>query len=186
LNWPAVGWVTTTLASVNTFPPPTGTSDTGPSTVPPLLVDADALDDGAELAAEVGAVPAGAELLLEPASPLPPQAARMGALAPASAAIAAHRSTDRRSRRLSPASGAGCGAVDRAIVSSLIGLMALGLIVHGEAQRHLPPFRFCRLGRIVSSPVAIAKQPALAGPATTAAGWAVAARGAFLRSKARL
>jgi hypothetical protein len=109
---------------VNTFPPPTGTSDTGPSTVPPLLVDADALDDGAELAVEVGAVLAGAELLLEPASSLPPQAARIGALAPASAAIAAHRSTDRRSRSASAAgvaSGVVAGVVG-AIVSSLMNL----------------------------------------------------------------
>ncbi|TCC05974.1 hypothetical protein [Kribbella soli] len=46
-------------------------------------------------------------------------------------------------------------------------------------------FVFCRLRWVVFSPVAIAKQPADAGPATTAAGRAVAVRGAFLRSRAR-
>ncbi|WP_198682304.1 hypothetical protein [Kribbella sp. VKM Ac-2569] len=50
----------------------------------------------------------------------------------------------------------------------------------------LARFRFCRLGEVTSSPVAIAKQPAVAGPAVTAAGRAVAVRGAFLRSQARL
>ena len=49
LNWPAAGCVTTTFASVKILPPPTGTSDTGPRTVPPL-----ALDGGAELVPLVG------------------------------------------------------------------------------------------------------------------------------------
>src|SRR5580692_2582361 len=35
LKTPLVGWVTTTLASVKTMPPPTGMSAVWPSTVPP-------------------------------------------------------------------------------------------------------------------------------------------------------
>jgi hypothetical protein len=121
LNWPAVGWVTTTLASENTLPPPTGTSDAGPRTVPPLVL-AGALEDGAVLVGAELVPVAGAELepLLPLALSLPPQAARIGALAPARAAIAAQRSTDLRSRRLFP-SGVCCGVVG-AIVSSLMNL----------------------------------------------------------------
>ncbi|WP_350277554.1 hypothetical protein [Kribbella sp. HUAS MG21] len=44
---------------------------------------------------------------------------------------------------------------------------------------------FCRLRWVMWSLVAITKQPT-AGAATTAAGRAVAVRGAFLRSQARL
>jgi hypothetical protein len=136
LYCPAVGCVTTTFASVNTFPPPTGTSDTGPSTAPP---PAGALEDGA---LEDGALDEGAldEALplalgaeLEPladgvvpppeASSLPSQAARIGAPAPASATIAAQRSTVLRSRRPSAALAgpSACGGVVAgAIVSSLM------------------------------------------------------------------
>jgi hypothetical protein len=109
------------LASVNTFPPPTGTSAVGPSTVPL----AGALEDGAELVAVVGALVGGAELVpvvpAEPASSPPPHAARIGALAPASATIAAQRSTDLRSRS-SPAASVGGGVVGGAMVSSLMNL----------------------------------------------------------------
>jgi hypothetical protein len=112
------------LASANTFPPPTGTSAVGPSTVP-LAELAGALDDGAELVAEVGALLGGAELVpvvpVEPASSPPPQAARIGAPAPASATIAAQRSTDLRSRSSVACSAAG-GVVGGAMVSSLMNL----------------------------------------------------------------
>jgi hypothetical protein len=114
---------------VNTLPPPTGTSDTGPRTVPPLVL-AGALEDGAVLVgalvgAELVPVVAGAELepLPAPASLLPPQAARIGAPAPTRAAIAAQRSTDLRSRRLSAGATSGvCCGVGGAIVSSLMNL----------------------------------------------------------------
>jgi hypothetical protein len=87
LNCPAVGWVTTTFASVNTLPPPTGTSATGPSTAPA----AGALE-GAEDGADVGAELVGVPLVL-----LVLQAASTGKLTPARPATAAPRRTVRRS-----------------------------------------------------------------------------------------
>jgi hypothetical protein len=101
--------------SVNTLPPPTGTSDAGPRTAPP---PAGALDEGApdDGASEEGAVLVpGAEFPADgepPASSLPPQAASSGAPAPASATIAAQRSTVLRSRT-SPSAA-------MAVVSSLM------------------------------------------------------------------
>jgi hypothetical protein len=113
---------------LNTFPPPTGTSDVGPRTVPPPAgaLEDGALEDGAVLVgAELVPVVAGAELEPLPplASSLPPQAARIGALAPASAAIAAQRSTDRRSRNASgPAALDDCAVGGADMVSSLMNL----------------------------------------------------------------
>jgi hypothetical protein len=114
LNCPAVGCVTTILASANTLPPPTGTSAVVPSTVPvalPLeelgaLVGADELGvlDGVPLAE----------------SPLPLQAASSGTLTPAIPATAAPRSTVRRSR------GVSIARLSSAELSSLIELVLQG------------------------------------------------------------
>jgi hypothetical protein len=117
---------------VNTFPPPTGTSDTGPRTVPPPAgaledgaLDDGALDDGALADGVVAAEPEVDGVELPPALSLPPQAARIGALAPTSAAMAAQRSTVLRSRTPSaaaPGTDSVCCGVAGAIVSSLMNL----------------------------------------------------------------
>jgi len=90
-------------------------------------LDDGALDDGAlELGAELdGAEPVADGAVPEPPEPalsLPPQAARIGALAPANAAIAAQRSTVLRSRSGPFAGASCCGVVVGAIVSSLMNL----------------------------------------------------------------
>jgi hypothetical protein len=108
-------------------------SDVGPRTVPPPAgaLDDGALEDGAlEDAPEVGVLALGADPVADgvelPALSLLPQAARIGALAPAKATTAAQRSTALRSRRPSVAAFAAvpscCGVVGGAIVSSLMNL----------------------------------------------------------------
>src|SRR6476469_2964698 len=78
LDWPATGWVTTTCGLVSTTPPPTGTSPTLASGVPPAGAAPPAgPDDGA------GADP-------------PPHAATVAATAPAAPTAPAVRSTVRR------------------------------------------------------------------------------------------
>jgi hypothetical protein len=57
LKTPLAGWVTTTLASVKTMPPPSGMSAVRPSTVPPEPPERPA---GADLADAAGAEVAGA------------------------------------------------------------------------------------------------------------------------------
>jgi hypothetical protein len=92
--------------------------------LPPAALEGGA-DDGPVLPPVVGALVgpelepvAGPEpLVLSP----PPQAARIGALAPTIAAIAAQRSTDRRSRNRPSDAASGC-EVGGAIVSSLMNL----------------------------------------------------------------
>jgi hypothetical protein len=135
---------------VNTFPPPTGTSDTGPRTVPPPAgaledgaLEDGALDDGALADGVVGAELEPVADGVEPppdASLLPPQAARIGALAPTSAATAAQRSTDLRSRRPSAAgldTASVCCGVAGAIVSSLMKLDLQELLVE-VVERYIP------------------------------------------------
>jgi hypothetical protein len=90
-------------------------------------VEVGALEEGPELLGLPVVVGVEPEPVLPPASSLPPQAARIGALAPTRAAIAAQRSMDRRSRipsGVGSVGGAGATAGDPAstMVSSLMNL----------------------------------------------------------------
>ncbi|GAA0254797.1 hypothetical protein GCM10009539_44990 [Cryptosporangium japonicum] len=78
---PAVGWVTTTFSAVKIFPPPTGTSLVGPSSVPagvaPAVASADA--DAVAAALVAAAVDAVVVALSDPSSPYELQAASVAA-----------------------------------------------------------------------------------------------------------
>src|ERR671929_459482 len=82
---PAVGWVSTTFCAATTMPPPTGTSETAASSLPPAL-DGVLVELGAEPAAPPDAAPSSAP---------EPHAA---AAAPVTAARPAPWSTARRDR----------------------------------------------------------------------------------------
>jgi hypothetical protein len=78
LNCPAAGWVTTTLAEVKTFPPPTGIWLVVPSAAPPLA-EPGVLPAGAALAVPDGLLllaPQAVRVAARPARPMPASAPR--------------------------------------------------------------------------------------------------------------